>query len=98
MKIKNNLKEVKKMTYNKGKSKKTQPLYAIYGAKESKNGQRVNITLIANDGENRQFATVSIKKKGGSVKVKMTDEAFILDIPRLDISDEKYDKQHDYSN
>lgn len=95
MKIENKLKEMKKMSNNKGKSKQTQPLYSIYGAKESKSGQRVNITLVTDNGENRQFATVTIKKKGGAVKVTMTDDAVILTIPRLDISDEEYDK-HDY--
>lgn len=81
---------------NKGKLKQAQPLYSIYGAKESNSGKRVNITLIANDGENKQFATVSLKKEGGAVKVKMTDDEVILTIPRLDMSDVEYDKKHDY--
>lgn len=90
MKIENNLKEVKKMT-NKGKSKQKQPLYSIYGARESNSGNRVNITLITSNDENRQFATVSLKKKGGAVKVKMADDAVILTIPRLDVEDDADD-------
>ena len=79
------------MSNNKGKSKQIQPLYSIYGAKESKSGKRVNITLITNDGENKQFATVSLNKKGGVVKVKMTDDVVILTIPRLDVEYEADD-------
>lgn len=76
------------------KSSKTE-FWSIYGARESKSGERANISLVTGSDEARKWITVSLKKKGGKVKVKMTDEAVILTIPRLDIEDEDEDEDDD---
>ena len=76
------------------KSTKTE-FWSIYGARESKSGERANISLVTGSDEARKWITVSLKKKGGKVKVKMTDEAVILTIPRLDIEDEDEDEDED---
>ena len=64
-------------------------LFSIYGARESNSGERVNISLVCGDEDSKQWATVSIKKKGGKIKVKLEDEFVTLKIPRLDVEDEE---------
>ena len=69
--------------------KSTNTLFSIYGARESNSGERVNISLVCGDEDSKQWATVSIKKKGGKIKVKLDDEFVTLKIPRLDVEDEE---------
>ena len=69
--------------------KSNNTLFSIYGARESKSGERVNISLVCGDEDSKQWATVSIKKKGGKIKVKLDDEFVTLKIPRLDVEDEE---------
>lgn len=76
------------------KSTKTE-FWSIYGARESRSGERANISLVTGSDEARKWITVSLKKKGGKVKVKMTDEAVILTIPRLDIEEEDEEEDED---
>ena len=76
------------------KSTKTE-FWSIYGARESKSGERANISLVTGSDEARKWITVSLKKKGGKVKVKMTDETVILTIPRLDIEEEDEEEDED---
>lgn len=76
-----------KMTTKKAK-KSNNTLFSIYGARESNSGERVNISLVCGDEKSKQWATVSIKKKGGKIKVKLDDEFVTLKIPRLDVKDE----------
>ena len=79
-----------KMTTKKAKTtKKSNTLFSIYGARESNSGERVNISLVCGDEDSKQWATVSIKKKGGKIKVKLDDEFVTLKIPRLDVEDEE---------
>ena len=68
--------------------KSNNTLFSIYGARESNSGERVNISLVCGDEDSKQWATVSIKKKGGKIKVKLEDEFVTLKIPRLDVEDE----------
>lgn len=77
-----------KMTTKKAK-KSNNTLFSIYGARESNSGERVNISLVCGDEKSKQWATVSIKKKGGKIKVKLDDEFVTLKIPRLDVKDEE---------
>lgn len=70
-------------------------LFSIYGARESNSGERVNISLVCGDEDSKQWATVSIKKKGGKIKVKLEDEFVTLKIPRLDVEDEEGEDEED---
>ena len=80
----------KKKSTKKAKTvkKSNNKLFSIYGARESKSGERVNISLVCGNEDSKQWATVSIKKKGGKIKVKLDDEFVTLKIPRLDVEDE----------
>ena len=83
-----------KMATKKAKTAKTakksnNTLFSIYGARESNSGERVNISLVCGDEDSKQWATVSIKKKGGKIKVKLDDEFVTLKIPRLDVEGEE---------
>ena len=83
-----------KMTTKKAK-KSNNTLFSIYGARESNSGERVNISLVCGDEKSKQWATVSIKKKGGKVKVKLDDEFVTLKIPRLDVENEEDEDEED---
>ena len=75
--------------------KSNNTLFSIYGARESNSGERVNISLVCGDEDSKQWATVSIKKKGGKIKVKLEDEFVTLKIPRLDVEDEEDEEDED---
>ena len=79
----------KKAKTAKTAKKSNNTLFSIYGARESNSGERVNISLVCGDEDSKQWATVSIKKKGGKIKVKLDDEFVTLKIPRLDVKDEE---------
>lgn len=81
-------KSAKKAKTAKTAKKSNNTLFSIYGARESNSGERVNISLVCGDEDSKQWATVSIKKKGGKIKVKLDDEFVTLKIPRLDVEDE----------
>ena len=83
-----------KMTTKKAK-KSNNTLFSIYGARESNSGERVNISLVCGDEKSKQWATVSIKKKGGKIKVKLDDEFVTLKIPRLDVENEEDEDEED---
>ena len=85
------------MTTKKAKTtkKSNNTLFSIYGARESNSGERVNISLVCGDEKSKQWATVSIKKKGGKVKVKLDDEFVTLKIPRLDVENEEDEDEED---
>lgn len=86
-----------KMATKKAKTakKSNNTLFSIYGARESNSGERVNISLVCGDEDSKQWATVSIKKKGGKIKVKLDDEFVTLKIPRLDVEDEEDEEDED---
>ena len=89
-----------KMATKKAKTAKTakksnNTLFSIYGARESNSGERVNISLVCGDEDSKQWATVSIKKKGGKIKVKLDDEFVTLKIPRLDVEEDEEDEDED---
>ena len=75
--------------------KSNNTLFSIYGARESNSGERVNISLVCGDEDSKQWATVSIKNKGGKIKVKLEDEFVTLKIPRLDVEDEDEEDEDD---
>ena len=75
--------------------KNNNTLFSIYGARESNSGERVNISLVCGEEDSKQWATVSIKKKGGKIKVKLDDEFVTLKIPRLDVEDEENEEDEE---
>ena len=88
-------KSTKKAKTAKTAKKSNNTLFSIYGARESNSGERVNISLVCGDEDSKQWATVSIKKKGGKIKVKLEDEFVTLKIPRLDVEDEEDEDEED---
>ena len=88
-------KSTKKAKTAKTTKKNNNTLFSIYGARESNSGERVNISLVCGDEDSKQWATVSIKKKGGKIKVKLDDEFVTLKIPRLDVENEDEDDEED---
>ena len=85
----------KKAKTAKTAKKSNNTLFSIYGARESNSGERVNISLVCGEEDSKQWATVSIKKKGGKIKVKLDDEFVTLKIPRLDVEDEEDEEDED---
>lgn len=79
----------KKSTKFKSQASKSNPLYSIYGARKSKSGKRVNISILTGEGDNIQWGTVSLPIEGSkSVKVKISDIDVKITIPRVDIGAE----------
>lgn len=91
------VKEKIKMATKKAKTakKSNNTLFSIYGARESNSGERVNISLVCGEEDSKQWATVSIKKKGGKIKVKLDDKFVTLKIPRLDVEEDEEDEDED---
>lgn len=75
---------------------KSNPLYSIYGARMSKSGERVNISILTGKDE-IQWATISINPETSrSVKVtKITDIDVTLKIPRVDIAEDDEEEEED---
>lgn len=86
--MKTSKKSTKKSNSKKQQEKSKNTLFSIYGARESNSGERVNIALVTGNEDNKRWATISIKKKGGKIKVALTDDYITLKIPRLDVEDE----------
>lgn len=61
------------------------PLFAIYGARLSKSGKRLNISLCrtGEDGE-REWETVSVRLDSDTTPIKLKDEFAFIKIKRLD--------------
>lgn len=87
----------KKSTKNKSQVSKSNPLYSIYGARKSKSGKRVNISILTGEGDDIQWGTVSLPIEGSkSVKVKISDIDVKITIPRVDIgAEEDEDEEED---
>ena len=65
----------------------TNKLFSVYGAKKSKNSNRINITLIRSEGENKEWACISLdpanKKSKTACKLDKDGKFLILKIPML---------------
>ena len=46
-------------------SKETNKLFSIYGARQSNSGERVNISLLRGQDDDREWATITIKDSKG---------------------------------
>ena len=79
------------------KSSKSNPLYSIYGARESKSGERINISILTGRDDNIKWGTISLPKDGGrNVKIKkITDIDVTITIPRVDVDSEGEEEEED---
>lgn len=60
-------------------------LFSVYGARLSKSGERVNVSLVRGKDDAREWATISIKmnKSDAKVKVKIEGDFAYIKIPML---------------
>lgn len=74
-------------------AKKQTTLYSIYGARPSKDGKRVNLSIVTGEGDARRWGTISIKLDNNSkVHVEMNDNDVLVKVPLLvDSKDEDQD-------
>lgn len=79
----------------KSNQRQSTPLYSVYGARISKSKKFVNVSLVNGEEDDKQWATACVSKKGKYVKVKVTEDAVILTIPRLDVEDEEDEEDED---
>lgn len=76
------------------KSTKSNPLFSIYGARLSKSGERINISILNGKDDDINWGTISLPKSGSrNVKVKYNDLEVILKIPRVDIAEEDFEEE-----
>ena len=93
---KSNNQSTKKIT----KKTKTK-LFGLYGARISESGKYINLSVVSGEvdedsgTDNREWATVLVKKKSKYVKVKVSTDTVTLTIPRLDVEDEDEDEDED---
>ena len=86
-----------KKTTKKTKTK----LFGLYGARISESGKYINLSVVSGEvdedsgTDNREWATVLVKKKSKYVKVKVSTDSVTLTIPRLDVEDEDEDEDDD---
>ena len=65
-------------------------LFTVYGARLSKSGERVNVSLVRGKDDAKQWATISVKlgKSNAKVKAKIEGEFAFLKIPMLQQNNE----------
>lgn len=86
-----------KKTTKKTKTK----LFGLYGARISESGKYINLSVVSGEvdedsgTDNREWATVLVKKKSKYIKVKVSPDTVTLTIPRLDVEDEDEDEDDD---
>lgn len=66
-------------------AKSESTLYSVYGARISKSGERVNVSLVKGNGDDKQWACVSIKMDNadGKVVAKIKDGFAYIKVPLL---------------
>ena len=80
-------------TKAKDEPKTESTLYTIYGARYSKSGERINVSLVTGKDDNKSWACTSIKidNPDGRVQVKIKDEYAYVKIPLLVEDESKKD-------
>ena len=60
-------------------------LFSVYGARLSKSGERVNVSLVRGKDDNREWATISVKigNKDGKIKAKIEGDFAYIKVPML---------------
>ena len=89
----------KKSTSTKSSSKATKStnaLYSIYGARMSKSGERVNISILTGRDEDVSWGTISLPIDGSkNVKVTVKELEVVLKVPRVDLNNEEDEEDED---
>lgn len=81
-------KETKKT--QKTEKKNNNALFSVYGARLSKSGERVNVSLVRGKDDNKEWATISIKlgESSSKVKARIKDDLAYLKIPMLQVEED----------
>ena len=60
-------------------------LFTVYGARLSKSGERVNVSLVRGKDDTKEWATISVKigKSDAKVKAKIDGDFALIKIPML---------------
>lgn len=58
-------------------------LFSIYGARKSKDGKRINVSIVTGKDENKVFGTISRKLKKGTTELSQDGKSVILTIKML---------------
>ena len=81
-------KQTKQEQTKQEQTKSENTLYSVYGARLSKSAKRVNVSLVKGNGDEKQWASVSIAlENNGKVKVKVKDNYAIIKVPFLSEDD-----------
>ena len=73
--------------------KSASTLYSVYGARKSKSGERVNVSLVKGEGDNKEWACVSVKlNSDGKIKAQIKDGFAYIKVPLLEEDESKKDK------
>lgn len=73
------------MGTKKKETKQDNKLFTTYGARLSKNGDRVNVSLVRGKDDKKEWALISIKlgKSSAKVKAKIEGDFALIKIPML---------------
>ena len=78
-----------KQTMTKKETKQTKEngnaLFSVYGARLSKSGERVNVSLVRGKDDAKEWATISVKigKSDAKVKAKIEGDFAFIKVPML---------------
>lgn len=77
------------------KQNTTNNLWTIFGARKSKNGERVNVSLVKGNDDNKEWSTITLKLAGESktVAAKIKDGFAYLKIKMLADREENNDAE-----
>lgn len=82
----------KQATKASEQTKSASTLYSVYGARMSKSGERVNVSLIKGNDDKKEWACVSVKLDGdGKIKAQIKDGFAFIKIPMLAEDEDKLD-------
>ena len=83
---------MEKKTNKETKKENGNSLFTVYGARLSKSGERVNVSLVRGKDDAKEWATISVKigKSDAKVKAKIEDGFAYIKVPML-----KQDKNAD---
>ena len=73
------------MAKAKKETKQDKTLFTVYGARLSKSGERVNVTLVRGKDDNKEWASISVKigKSDAKVKARIENDFAYIKIPML---------------
>lgn len=73
-------------------------LFTVYGARLSKSGERVNVSLVRGKDDARQWASISVKigKSDAKIKAKIDGDFALIKIPMLKPKEEDDNDELDF--